>query len=57
MLLYHEEVDLQISDEFLEFKSSEICSTLKVPTSTRHGFFRFTTLCMATDSEEVTVCR
>ena len=31
--------------------------TLKVPTSTRHCFLRFSTLRLATDGEEVMVCR
>ena len=29
MFLYHEDVDLQISGDFLEFKSSEICSYIE----------------------------
>ena len=31
--------------------------TLKVPTLTRRCFLRFTTLRLATDSEEVMICR
>ena len=60
MFLYHEDVDCQIAASF--FRSKALKSvlnilTLKVPTLTRRCFLRFTTLRLATDSEEVMVCR
>ena len=61
MFLYHEDVDFQISGEFWsskDLKSVLNVLTLKVPTLTRRCFFQFTTLRLATDSEEeVMVCR
>ena len=56
MFLYYEDVDFKISASFLSSKALKYVLnvlTLKVPTLTRRCFLRFTTLRLATDSEEV----
>ena len=60
MFMYHEDVDFKISGEFLDSKALKSVlnvPTLKVPTLTRRSFLRFTTLRLATDSEEAMVCQ
>ena len=58
MFLYHEDVDSAAS-----FWSSKALKSvlnvlaLKVPTLTRRCFLQFTTLRLATDIEEVMICR
>ena len=62
MLLYDEDVDFQIKKAESFWSSNALKSvlnvpTLKVPTLTRRCFLQFTTFRLATDSEEVMVCR
>ena len=56
MSLYHEDVDFQINDKFLEFKSSVLnVLTFNVPTVMGRCLLQFTTLRLAIDSKEVMV--